>query len=65
MQISMTAGNSRKRDTKEAIGKYQESRNNQRATRHRLGRARGKIRQKHGDLTQEHECMQLAECVNG
>ena len=65
MQISITAGNSRKRDAKEAIGKYQESGNNRRVTRHRLGRARAQIRQKHGDMTGEHECMELAECVNG
>ena len=54
MQISITAGNSSKRDAKEEIGKYQESGNNQ---RHRLGRAQAKIRQKHGDMTGEHECM--------
>ena len=35
MQISITAGNFRKRDVKEAIGKYQESGNNRRVTRHR------------------------------
>ena len=57
MQISITAGNSRKRDAKEAMGKYQESRNNQRVTRHRLGRAQAQIRQKHGDMTGEHKCM--------
>ena len=57
MQISVTAGNFRKRDAKEAIGKYQESINNRRVTRHRLGRARAQIRQKHRDMTGEHECM--------
>ena len=55
MQISITAGNSSKRDAKEAIGKYQESGNNRRVTRH--GRARAQIRHKHRDMTGEHECM--------
>ena len=36
MQIRITAGNSSKRDAKEAIGKYQESGNDRRVTRHRL-----------------------------
>ena len=57
MQISITAGNSRKRDVKEAVGKYQESGNNRRVTRHRLGRARAQITQIHRDMTGEHECM--------
>ena len=57
MQISITAGNSSKRDAKEATGKYQESGNNRRVTRHRLRCARAQIRQKHRDVTGEHECM--------
>ena len=58
MQISITVGNSTSKwDAKEAIEKYQESGTNQRVTRHRLGRARAQIRQKHRDMTGEHECM--------
>ena len=37
MQMSITAGNSSKRDVKEEIGKYQKSGNNRRVTRNRLG----------------------------
>ncbi len=57
MQISITAGNSRIRDVKEVIGKYQESGKKRRVTRHRLGHARAQIRQKHGNMTGEDECM--------
>ena len=55
MQISITVGNSRKRDVEEAVRKYQESRSNPRVTIHRLGYARAQITQIH--MTGEHECM--------
>ena len=42
-------GNSSKRDAKEEIGKYQESKNNRRVTRHRLEHARAQIQQKQED----------------
>ena len=57
MQISITAENSSKRDAKEAIGKYQESRNDQIVRDSDSGRARAQISQKHRDMTGEHECM--------
>ena len=60
MQISITVGNSSKRDAKEVIGKDQESGNNRRVTRHRLARARAQIQQKQRDMTGEHECMRTS-----